>query len=588
MKKILRKIFEGRKPEFFWLSGALLVICLGWMPYILTYDKVPITYDDDWNWFFMMHEGARKSIMEYGQFPFWFPWHRGGVPLFAHPFASVLSLDTLFVICFGAVKGLRLAIMFNVLLGATGMWFLLKRSIKAYSICFWGTVLFGLQGTLAMHITAGHSCMIGIVWLPWLSLFALMSPKRLAAALALGLTAGIMMLQYFHYMTIINSLITICLMLYLWIKNYKNRIFYQNMIASVLAFATVASFRLLITIPLCLQFTNKPFAERVSIEPWLFLKALVWPMQWVCSMPNAWKDVLRWHELGCYIGIIAVVMFFSSLWKGWRWFHTCFVLTLLIALDSSLPFLPGYWINGPSIIRVPTRWRFAVIFFLIIGATAGMQMIAAEVKNRRKRNWLLGTLISVSIAGLIFSQYYNWSHRKMVSIAKAENLLKTKCKTIVTADYGNGFLYPATFRNIGLKNSFDPLFNTNKTTKVKAFNEPGYRGEISFFPPDATVERWSPDEIVFVTSSPTVIAINQNPGSYWRLDGAMLYPDAKAIEYTRDFIFKVPEKGRYSLRTRPPLFEAGLICTGISFACLAGYLLFLRERQRKKHEVMQA
>ena len=104
-------------------------------------------------------------------------------------------------------------------------------------------------------------------------------------------------------------------------------------------------------------------------------------MQWIHTIPHAWKDVLRRHELGCYVGIIAVVMFFCSLIKGWCWFHTAFIIAVLLALDSSSPLLPGYWVNGQDVLRVPKRWRFVVVFILIFGAVAGLQALTVKFKN---------------------------------------------------------------------------------------------------------------------------------------------------------------------------------------------------------------
>ncbi len=578
-KKIARIIY-ARRYSLLWLIAAMAVIIIGWFPYILSCNQMPVTFDDDWTWVFMMHEGARKSIVEYQQFPFWIPWHKGGVPLFAHPLVSVFSFDTLFVLLLGTVPGLRLAIMFDVLFGALGMWLLLKRTVKINLFCFWGTVLFGLQGCIAMHVTAGHICMLGIIWLPWLALFALMSPRRLSAAVALGLFTGAMMLQFFHYLSIINSLVILVLLLWLWKNNFKNISFYQNMVAALLTFLTVASFRLIMTIPLCMQYTNNPLPDLISISPWLFLKALVWPMQWIHTMPHAWKDVLRWHELGCYVGIIAVVMFLGSLIKGWRWFHTALIFAVLLTLDSSSPWLPGYWVNGQDVLRVPTRWRFVVVFILIFGAVAGLQALTVKFKNRNARKLFAGSLVFISVAGLIFSQYYNWQHRKMVGLEKVENLFRNTGKPIFMAKQQDSYLYSATYRNIGLKDSFDPLYKAHGMSYVKAFNEPGYRGEVSAVPANISVKEWSPNQIVISTTTPVLIVINQNAGRYWRLNGALLFPDSTYVDFSRPFVFKAPERQTLIISAIPPYYELGLSISAISAALLACYLYWLYKKSK--------
>ncbi len=583
-KKIAITIY-ARRYSLFWLIAAMVIIIIGWFPYILSFNQMPVTFDDDWTWVFMMHEGARKSIVEYQQFPFWIPWHKGGVPLFAHPLVSVFSFDTLFVLLLGTVPGLRLAVMFDVLFGALGMWLLLKRVEKINLFCFWGTVLFGLQGCIAMHVTAGHICMLGIIWLPWLALFALAAPRRLSAAIALGFFAGAMMLQFFHYLSIINSLVIMVLLLWIWKKEFKNISFYQNMIAALLTFLSIASFRLIITIPLCMQYTNNPLPGLISISPWLFLKALVWPMQWIHTMPHAWKDVLRWHELGCYIGIIAVLMFFCSLIKGWRWFHTAFILAVLLTLDASSPWRPGYWVNGQHVLRVPTRWRFVVVFILIFGAVAGIKALTGKFRNRNARKIFAGCLVFISVAGLIFSQHYNWRHRKMVSLDQVNNLFRNTGKPIFMAKQQDSYLYSAIYRNIGLKDSFDPLYKAHGMRWVKAFNDPEYRDEISAVPANINVRKWSPNQIIISTTTPVLIAINQNASRYWRLNGALLFPDSTYVDFSRQFIFKTLGRQTLIISAIPSHYELGLTVTAISVALLGGYLyclLKIRKAENKK------
>jgi len=80
-----------------------------------------ITYwgTNDWDQHFFYYESARKSIIEYKQFPFWNPWYCGGNALLAHPESSFLYPLFIINLLFGTVVGLKIQIFLHLIIGKT-------------------------------------------------------------------------------------------------------------------------------------------------------------------------------------------------------------------------------------------------------------------------------------------------------------------------------------------------------------------------------------------------------------------------------------------------------------------------------------
>ncbi len=65
-----------------------------------------------------------------------------------------------------------------------------------------------------------------------------------------------------------------------------------------------------------------------------------------------------------------------------------------------------------------------------------------------------------------------------------------------------------------------------------------------------TTEYWSPNRIVFQSKPGHWIAINQNPGSWWRVNGRQAFPQDNA-EWTKPFEAQADARGRLELEIVP-------------------------------------
>ena len=572
-----------------WITGIPIIIIVCWIPFLRYTGRFGEFVD--WDFFLANYEAVRKTIVEYGQFPFWNPWHFGGTPLFANPQIGVFSLETLCVIIFGTVYGLRVSMLLYTICGAIGMWVLLGDYARNNLARFWGSMIFALSGGLALHMSAGHSAMNSITLLPWM-IFCL---RRLNvsrnAALWLGVLAGMAVNHSVHYSTFITATFAGLFFIAEWIRNIKSKTFRLNALLALLAFLLIGFYRLIATLKLGSEFPRS-IEMRLDIGFQHYLLALIYPGQSLLTFPDIVKDYWSWFEIGCYVGIIALTIFFISAIRELKWWHWGFVIGSMLTINSTCKFLPGYWLR-----EIPpftsffciSRWRFLVVFFIAFGCCRGLDWLLDKFPEASQRRRLY-LLILISMCGLIYNQYCNWT--KMVWIKESDALAQVKesSDSILTLNNHAYGRYASVHKNIAQLFDFEPMLGYTREYKNKRFasGNPYYQGEFFAFKGKVSDISWSPNYIRIVCAEPSVILVNQNPGNYWRdAGGTRLFPGTKGFDTDKHFIVKSDQPGELVLRTLPPVHAIGLLvsaCSGILLLIIL-FLIMLAERRKNNHPV---
>jgi len=147
---------------------------------------------NDWD-FMVFHNGVqRESIIKYNQLPFWNPYECGGNVLFAHPDTTIFSTIFLFVLIFGELAGLKIAIIAHLIIGMIGAFFLAKElklnNLAALTVSF----TFMLSSTYIARQAVGHTVYMNMVLIPLVLLFYIKSLKDkkniILSAIILALT----------------------------------------------------------------------------------------------------------------------------------------------------------------------------------------------------------------------------------------------------------------------------------------------------------------------------------------------------------------------------------------------------------------
>ena len=129
----------------------------------------------DWDILLFYNEVARKTVLDYHQFPFWNPYYCGGNIFLAHPESSFLSPLFLFVLLFGSLYGLKIAMISHLILGLFFM-FLLCRYIKlGLYPSYLASFLYMLSGQYIIRLSVGHVHYLTMAFYPIIFLFFLKS-----------------------------------------------------------------------------------------------------------------------------------------------------------------------------------------------------------------------------------------------------------------------------------------------------------------------------------------------------------------------------------------------------------------------------
>ena len=107
-----------------------------------------------------------------------------------------------------------------------------------------------------------------------------------------------------------------------------------------------------------------------------------------------------------------------------------------------------------------------------------------------------------------------------------------------------------------------------------AREDPGYRGEAWTETGQSDRSFWSPNRLVFQVEPGEAVHINQNPGSWWWVNGRPAFQGLRCAELTVPFTVMADERGRIELQIRPRglAFGIGLHIVGAFLVALAWVL----------------
>jgi hypothetical protein len=258
-------------------------------------------------------------------------------------------------------------------------------------------------------------------------------------------------------------------------------------------------------------------------------------------------------------------------------------LTLILALNSASLIMPGYWLRELPLFKTMvtiTRWRLLTVFFVIIGACRGFDFILDKFAFRR---WAY-LLVGVSLCGLVYNQFYQWSHEKWPSGEDFLNSIPIRSETILSSSNPAFKPFAASARNIALIRTNETLlgYSNDFPSKRISIENPAYKGEILGLKKQILKEniRWTQNKIFIKSDEENLLFVNQNPGNYWRLDGECLYPDYRAFETDKYFIVKL-SPGSHVISASPP--ELSSVCVVVlALFLITGLYSYLSFAGKKK------
>lgn len=572
----------------FQVIGVLLIIA--WcFPYLTSGSRIEW---GDFSFFAQAYEAIRRSILDYGQFPWWNPWVAGGVPLYANPQMGVFSIQTLFVLIFGAPIGLKLAIIFYTFAGYASMQLLLRKHFKIQAPQAIGLSLLWLFCSFFVMHLPSHFTFVWYMLTPLYVYLSLTLHNWKTGAL-LGLAFAVMALSavhnpFFHLSFVCGAILATRLIIHIW-KRDKSAIkqFLAGLGVATAIFLLIAGHRLLLVFNNVSDFPR----EVVDPAPHVLVSALG------IFLPYSSAHNLRFlnpnipapygfGEITATIGIFATIAILLSIlfilhqtfgkWKKllvhYRQPLIVFSVGLLcfsVGLGAFIAFSPYGLIKHIPIfgeMRVASRWFIFFDFAMIIFLGLMIQKAAAKSYYR----FALQALIVIGVIEL-FVLNMGYQNRVLSHDVIRPREATTHYPFVQTGQFGRSMTLPngtkipddgnmpahyreyeATLFNTGVLQANDALVDLNTRPTPRCALEQGCQNVLSS---NATITHWSPNKIVLKRTAPGKIKLNMNNSDYFVINGQR-QTGVRTAEPYKDFYLPVADDTQIiSIEVRPPLLS---------------------------------
>ena len=542
----------SRTGRWAWTLAPLAIGAMAW-PYLQGPENLGA---GDWDLFLGKAEAARRTILEWGQFPWWDPWTRGGFPLAANPQCGVIGVAMPMVLAFGTSVGMRLATLACFLIAAEGG----RRLAGLWLADGWAAsaagLIYAINGGVVVAAVAAYHVSMCYGALPWLLLLASRLDRRPADGLWLGFWLAFNVLNGIQYFTVYIALIVGAW----WLRNLRLRSgaarsrYLAHTAIGLGTFFALAGWRLATT-GLVYRDFPRPYQTAWEETPWSIVRHLI-------GRPSAETlirmEVPYFWETSCSIGPLVLGLALVSLAWGWRWWHGLALVCGWLAAGSTSWYYPSYWLaHFPvfSTMHVVTRWRFMALL--------GVALAAASVLDRwrrdRRRGLRVLALVAIAAIGIDYTFYGARVLHLGFRVAPTEDHFPgPSVAGIVQVDTALGL--PSIGRGYGVIHGFEPLMGYNRQAVTARLwrGQPDYQGEAWTDAGPIRPESWSPNRIAFRVEPGQVVHVNQNPGSWWLVDGRPIFDGLRCAEMERPFAVQAGPTGRLDLRIRPRGLGLGL------------------------------
>ncbi len=508
----------------------------------------------DWDYFAQLYEAARRSILEFHQFPWWNPWVGGGVPLYANPQFGLVSIHMPFILLFGTLAGLHISIFFYFLVGFWGMYTLLKHLGSDRVVGILLSYIWIFSSFPVWHLAGGHLTFGSYFLAPWFFYFLLKIHSD-KGWLWFGLLTAFLINQSVHYITVQLFVIGGFVALYQIFVRQKGkktdlRKLVKPYVLSVLVALPLVAHKLYYVLQYIHDYTRIPGVE-TGTPINVIIAALTFRGVNVIDTVHFYKGGFGWAEYASYFGIITLGLFAFLVIKDLekpeklKLKHALLLVaiaaTLVVALGNFASYSPYNILKQLPIfdqMQVASRWLgwfvFGVILFL----------------SRLPRNGVVTGLLSISVVEVFSSSYpvinYDFGNHTPGNAADFRQV----------AFYNQQqFSNPASLRfleatesNIGDVYGYEPIIGFGGD-----INE-GYAGlskrcAINRDPKcdlvlsdNASISYWSPNKVVLERTGTGNIVVNINPGSYWKINGEARFVHMKVTDLKQMYVIEDPSQ----------------------------------------------
>lgn len=492
----------------------------------------------DWNAFLGQAQAEAQTLLEWGQFPAWNPWRRGGQVSFAQPESMLLTPVTPLVLWLGAPLAFKTLLVPLFVACGLGLVALSRDLGLRGGAALLPGALFVAASPLSLWVNGGlPNWLAGLAILPWL----LLAGRRAASSRA-WLCAGALLFALILFAGSVHHFVFFPLVLAI---EAAARALRERSVRPLLASAAMgicgvalSLVRLVPLLELFSEFPRRLDASGRFMPVDLMLRSLLLP-----HPPEAAErlhvsvqggSVLYWVDCGAFVGPLALLLAAAGLFAAWRraWPFAALALAFAwLAAGSSVQ--PSLWdalhrLPVYASMQAPERFMGYVAFAIALLAGFGAERVAAFTGRRR---WVEVLLLVVAVAPLAWFDApiakgafpvdppqdvapATLATRAQARAAARDDFHQARYPDIAT-QWG-GPLYEAVLRNAGnvLGQSDVPSL-----AATKARGDLDYRGEAWLAGRHGRVAaRFSPNviEVDAQLDAGDVLVINQNFFPGWR------------------------------------------------------------------------
>lgn len=155
------------QPVTRWAVFSVLAVVAAW-PYLRTAGSFNDFRDANVLWLY--EDAARRSVLDFGQWPLWNPDFCGGMPLLGTPQARSASPSFLLTLLFGTTRAEPLVVCAMLLVALQGAFAWARERGATHLGAVLGAPVFGLMGLFACAPFLGWLNFLGFAVLPWVLL----------------------------------------------------------------------------------------------------------------------------------------------------------------------------------------------------------------------------------------------------------------------------------------------------------------------------------------------------------------------------------------------------------------------------------
>jgi hypothetical protein len=343
------------------------------------------------DWYFFTHhlEVARRSWAEYGQMPAWNPYLCGGLLEIGNLQASSVAPVNILTALFGTIPGMKLAFWVLFVVSQEGAY----RYARHHDIVGLGAVLaavaFCFSGRYASPIVNGHPVLLGFLLMPWVFLGLEKGLRSWWWAVGGGLVMGSILANGGAVPTPMISVFLAFLTIFLTVR---------GLVSDEVDYAW---YRPALTLAVMALVTSTAWAVRVlpTLE-----SALSTPREWPHVASFSFTEVLEMLFVatdgipGSYdgtatsyvgfgvLGMALYPLFFGDRRAGRMAFFA--VLAMALTMGGASPFEMYEWLKELPVyenLRAPFRYANFAVFFLAMGAGAGLALVESQLASGAER-----------------------------------------------------------------------------------------------------------------------------------------------------------------------------------------------------------